>query len=109
MFGRLVVQGPKRGGRPTTSWVGCLQNNLEAFGAVPRKGKIRKGIAFEVVVMDGRDGMTAANNVAFDTGGSGGGGKHSITLGEARTFAYPTCCASARLVNLHSSYVCGFV
>ena len=39
MFGRLAVQGPKRGGRPATSWVDCLQKNLEAFGAVPRKGK----------------------------------------------------------------------
>ena len=42
MFGRLAVQGPKRGGRPATSWVDCLQKNLEAFGAVPRKGKGRK-------------------------------------------------------------------
>ena len=42
MFGRLVVQGPKRGGRPATSWVDCLQKNLEAFGAVLHKGKGRK-------------------------------------------------------------------
>ena len=42
MFGRLAVQGPKRRGRPATSWVDCLQKNLEAFGAVPRKGKGRK-------------------------------------------------------------------
>ena len=39
MFGRLAVQGPKRGGRPATSLVDCLQKNLEAFGAVPCKGK----------------------------------------------------------------------
>ena len=39
MFGRLAVHGPERGGRPATSWVDCLQKNLEAFGAVPRKGK----------------------------------------------------------------------
>ncbi|CAM9559980.1 unnamed protein product, partial [Ascophyllum nodosum] len=30
MFGRLARQGPKRGGRPATSWVDCLQKNLEA-------------------------------------------------------------------------------
>ena len=58
MFGRLAVQGPKRGGRPATSWVDCLQKNLEAFGAVPRKGKGRKWVAFGVLVKDGRDWMT---------------------------------------------------
>ena len=57
------MQGPKRGGRPATSWVNCLQKNLEAFGAVPRKGKGRKWVAFRVVVKDGRDWMTAAKNV----------------------------------------------
>ena len=62
MFGRLAVQGPKRGGRPATSWVDCPQKNLEAFGAVPRKGKGRKWVAFGVV-KDGRDWMTAAKNV----------------------------------------------
>ena len=30
---------------------------------VPRKGKGRKGVAFGVVVKDGRDWMTAAKNV----------------------------------------------
>ena len=35
--------------------------------------------------------------------------KHSITPGDARTFANPTCGASARLVNLYSSFVCDFV
>ena len=63
LFGRLAVQGPKRGGRPATSWVDCLQKNLEAFGAVPRKGKGRKWVAFGVVVKDGRDWMTAAKNM----------------------------------------------
>ena len=63
MFGRLVVQGPKRGGRPATSWVDCLQKNLKAFGAVPRKGKGRKWVEFGVVVEDRRDRMTAAKNV----------------------------------------------
>ena len=62
-FGRLAVQGPKRGGRPATSWVDCLQKNLEAFGAIPRKGKGRKWVAFGVVVKDGRDWMTAAKNM----------------------------------------------
>ena len=50
IFGRLAVQGPKRGGRPPTSWVDYLQKNLEAFGAVPRRGKGRKWVAFVVVV-----------------------------------------------------------
>ena len=63
MFGRLAVQGPKRGGRPATSWVDCLQKNLEAFGAVPRKGKGRKWVVFGVVVKNGRDWMTAAKNM----------------------------------------------
>ena len=65
MFGRLAVQGPKQRGRPATSWVDCLQKNLEAFGAVPRKGKGRKLVAFGVVVKDGRDWMTAAKNVGM--------------------------------------------
>ena len=41
----------------------CLQKNLEVFGAVPRKSKGRKCVAFGVVVLDGRDWMTAAKNV----------------------------------------------
>ena len=65
MFGRLAVQGPKRGDRPATSWVDCLQKNLEAFGAVPRKGKGRKWVAFGVAVKHGRDWMTAANNAGM--------------------------------------------
>ena len=63
MFGRLVVQRPKRGGRPATSWVDCLQKNLDAFGAVLHKGKGWKWVAFGVVAKDGRDWMTAAKNV----------------------------------------------
>ena len=43
----------------------CLQKNLEAFWAVPRKGKGRKWVAFRVVVKDGRDWMTAAKNVGM--------------------------------------------
>ena len=41
----------------------CLQKNLEAFEAVPRKDKGSKWVAFGVVVKDGRDWITAANNV----------------------------------------------
>ena len=63
IHGRLAVQGPKRGGRPATSWVDCLQKHLEAFGAVPRKGKGRKWVAFGVVIKDGRDWMTAAKDM----------------------------------------------
>ena len=60
MFGRLAVQGSKRGGRPATSSVDCLQKNLDAFGVFPRKGKGRKWFAFFVVVdKDGRNWMTA--------------------------------------------------
>ena len=40
-----------------------VQKNLEAFGAVPRKCKGRKWVAFGVVVKDGRDWMTAAKNM----------------------------------------------
>ena len=65
MFGRLAVQGPKCGGRPATSWVDCLQKYLEAFGAIPRKGKGRKWVVFGVVVKDGRNWMTAAKNVGM--------------------------------------------
>ena len=108
MFGRLAVQGPKRGGRPATSWVDCLQKNLEAFGAVPRKGKGRKWVAFGVVVKDGRDWMTAAKNMGKWTGGSRGERKHSTAPGDARTFVNPTCNARARLAKLYSNYVCDF-
>ena len=113
MFGRLAVQGLKLGGRPATSWVDCLQKNLEAFGAIPRKDRGRKKwVAFGVVVKDGRDWVTAAKNVGMWHRGSRGERKHSITPGDARTFANNpnlTCGASARLVNLYSSYVCDFV
>ena len=34
------------------SWADCLQKNLEAFGAVPRKDKGPKWVAFGVVVKD---------------------------------------------------------
>ena len=63
MFGRLAMQEPKRGGRQAMSWGGCLQKNVETLGAIPRKRKRRKWIAFGVVVKEGRDWMTAAKNV----------------------------------------------
>ena len=53
--------------------------------------------------------MTAAKPWACGTGGSRGERKHSIAPSDARTFVNPTCGASARLVNLHSNYVCDFV
>ena len=65
MFGRLAVQGPKRGGQPATSQGDCPQKSLDTFGAITRKGKGRKWVAVEVVVKDGRDLMTAANNVGI--------------------------------------------
>ena len=64
-FGRLAVQGLKRGGRPAMSWMDCLQKNLKAFEAVPRKDIRRKRVALGVVVKDGRDWMTAAKNVGM--------------------------------------------
>ena len=65
MFGRLAMQGPKRGGRPAMSWVDCLQKKLETFGAIPRKGKGRKWVIFGVVGKDGRDWMTASKKVGM--------------------------------------------
>ena len=53
------MQGPKRGGRPATSWVDCHQKNLDAFGAVPRKGKGRKWVTYGVVVKDRRCFVTS--------------------------------------------------
>ena len=105
VFGRMAVQGPKRGGRPATSWVDRVQKNLEAFGAVHLKGKGRKWFAFEAVVEDGRDWMTAAKNVDMWHRGLTRERKHSIAPGDAWTFTNPTCSASARFVNLYSSYV----
>ena len=42
-------------------------------------------------------------------GGRGGERKYLTTPGDARTSANPTCGASARLVDLYSSYVCDFI
>ena len=64
MFRRLVVQGPKRGDRPATSWGTCTQKNLEAVEAIPRKGEGRKWVT-GVVVKDGLGWMTAVKNVGI--------------------------------------------
>ena len=60
------MQGPRRGGRPATSWGDYPQKNLETFGAVPRKEKGRKWVAFGVVIVkDGHNWMTAAKSVGM--------------------------------------------
>ena len=43
MFGRLAVQGPKRGGRPATSWVDCLQKISRPSGRSRAKAKNGSG------------------------------------------------------------------
>ena len=52
--------------------------------------------------------MAAAKNMGMWHRGSRGERKHSIRPADAWTFANPTCGASARLVDLYSSYVCDF-
>ena len=43
VFGRLAVQGPKRGGRPATSRVNCLQKTLRPPGRSRAKAKDGSG------------------------------------------------------------------
>ena len=86
----------------------CLQKNLEAFGAVPRKGKGRKRVAFGVVVKDGRDWMTIAKNVGKWHRGVERGAEALDSAWRRADLCNPTCSASARLVKLYSSYVCDF-
>ena len=43
----------------------CFQKNFEAVGAVPRKGKRRKWVAFGVLAKDGRDWVTAVKNLGM--------------------------------------------
>ena len=43
----------------------CVQKNHEALGAIPRRGKGRKWVAFRVVVEEGRNWITAAKNVGM--------------------------------------------
>ena len=59
--------------------------------------------------MDGIVNCCLRRTWACGIGDSRGERKHSITPGDARTFANPTCGASARLVSFFSSYVCDFV
>ena len=57
----------------------------------------------------GRTGLDDCCEQHDGTGGSRGERKPPITPGDVKTFANPTCAASARLVNLYSSsYVCEF-
>ena len=60
---------PREGDRRATSWGDCLEENLEAFGAIPRNGKEQKWVAFGAVVKDGRDWITAARNADKTHGG----------------------------------------
>ena len=109
IFGRLAMQGPKRGGRPATSWVDCLQKNLEAFGRSRAKVKGGSGSHSELLSrMDGI-GRLLRRAWASGTGGLRGERKHSTAPGDARTFVNPTCSISARLVKLYSICVCDFV
>ena len=109
MFRRLVVQGPKRGDRPATSWGNCPQKNLDAFEAIPRKGEGRKWVTG--VVCQGWAGLDDCCDKRGHMAPRDRGSEREplITPGDARTSANPTCSASARLVDLHSSYVCDFV
>ena len=54
MFGRLAVQGPKRGGRSATSWVDCLQKISRPSGRSSAKAKDGSGMHSELLSrMDG--------------------------------------------------------
>ena len=106
MFRRLVVQGPKRGDRPATSWGNCPEKNLRGDPAQKRRTEMGhrsccQGWAGLDDCCEKRGHMAPRDR--------GASGSPLITPGEARTSANPTCSASARLVDLHSSYVCDFV
>ena len=54
MFGRLAAQGPKRRGRPATSWVDCLQKISRPSGRSHAKAKDGSGSHSELLSrMDG--------------------------------------------------------
>ena len=54
MFGRLAMQGPKRGGRPATSWVDRLQKISRPSGRSRAKAKNGSGSHLELLSrMDG--------------------------------------------------------
>ena len=105
MFGRLAVQGPKRGGRPATLGWTASRKISRPSGRSRAKAKDGSGPHSELLSrLDGIERLLR-KTWAFGTQGSRGERKHSIASGDARTFANPTCGASARLVNLFSSYV----
>ena len=66
MLRRLVVQGTKQGGRPATPRGGCPQKNLEAFGAIQRRGRSHSELLSR---MDGIGGPLQ-RTWACGTGGS---------------------------------------
>ena len=63
------------------------------------KAKNGSGSRSELLARIGGIGWLLRRTWACGTGGSRGERKHSIAPGDARTFANPTCSASARLVN----------
>ena len=68
MFGRLAVQGPKRGGRPTThSWGDCLQKKTPGLRGDPvqRKANDKDSSHSEFLSRDIQSWMTAAKNVGI--------------------------------------------
>ena len=110
IFGRLAVQGPKRGGRPATSCGWTASRKISRPSGWSRaKAKGGSGSHSELLSrMDGI-GLLLRRTWASGTGGSRGERKYSTAPGDARTFVNPTCSASARLVKLYSNYVCDFV
>ena len=103
------MQGPKRGGRPATSWGDCLQENLEAFGAIPRKDNGRKWVASGVAVKGGRDWIAAAKNVGVWHQGVERGAEALDNAWRRADLRQSNVRTSARLVDLYSSYVRDFV
>ena len=106
MFGRLAVQGPKRGGQPATSWVDCPQKNLEAFGAVPRKGKGREWVAFGAIVKDGRDWMTAAKDMGKWHRGVERGAKALDSAWRRADLRQSNVQRQCEVSEVYSNYVC---
>ena len=94
--------------RRRLGWI-ASRKNLRPSGRSRPKATDGSGSHSELLsTMDGI-GRLLRRTWAYGTGGSRGERKHSITPGDARTFANPTCDASARLVDLYSSYVFDFV
>ena len=95
--------------------IGCITNNINRMQSRAKvKGKGRKKwVAFGAVtvVQDGRDWMNGAKNVRTWACGHvapRGERKRSITPGNARTFANPTCGRRRREainININSGFV----